>query len=134
MAHYAFINNENIVVEVIVGRNEDEVVGGISDWEEYYGSIRGMKCLRTSYNGNIRKQFAGIGFRYDPDKDIFIGIQPYPSWSLNENSDWVSPIPPPEDQIVVDSNGDWVSGLRDYFWDENSQTWVEHFTLDELSQ
>jgi hypothetical protein len=56
MAHFAELGEDNIVTEVIVGRNEDEVVDGISDWEEYYGSLRGQRCLRTSYNHNIRKQ------------------------------------------------------------------------------
>ena len=59
MAHYAFLNDENIVVDVIAGRNENEVVDGVSDWEEWYGDFRGMKCIRTSYNGNIRKIFFG---------------------------------------------------------------------------
>ena len=72
MAHYAFIDKNNIVVEVIVGRNEDEIVDGISDWEKHYEEFRpGLKCIRTSYNGNIRKNFAGVNFRYDPINDWF---------------------------------------------------------------
>lgn len=126
MAHYAFIDENNIVVDVIVGRDENDVVDGISDWEEHYGSLRGMRCLRTSYNGNIRKQFAGIGFTYNEELDIFVSLKPYPSWSLNENFDWVAPIPVPEDQIVVDSSGEWISGEKDYYWDEQNQRWLEH--------
>ena len=95
MAHYAFLDENNIVTEVIVGRNEDEAVDGISDWEEYYGSLRGQRCLRTSYNHNIRKQFAGIGFSYNEELDIFIANQPYPSWVLDADFDWVPPIPYP---------------------------------------
>lgn len=72
MAHYAFLDKNNIVTEVIVGRNEDEVVDDISDWESYYGNIRGQKCVRTSYNGNIRGKFAGIGDTYDKDLDEFV--------------------------------------------------------------
>jgi len=72
MAHYAFLNDDNIVTEVIVGRNEWEVVDGISDWEAHYGEIRGQRCLRTSYNGNIRGVYAGIGAYYDEVKDIFV--------------------------------------------------------------
>ena len=72
MAHYAFLNQDNIVTEVIVGRNEWEVVDGISDWEAHYGEIRGQRCLRTSYNGNIRGVYAGIGAYYDEVKDIFV--------------------------------------------------------------
>ena len=72
MAHYAFLDNNNLVTEVIVGRNEDEVVDGISDWEIFYGGIRNQKCVRTSYNAKIRGKYAGIGDTYDADKDIFI--------------------------------------------------------------
>ncbi len=93
MAHYAFLDENNIVTEVITGRNEDEVVDGITDWEEAYGQIRGQVCKRTSYNNNIRKQYAGIGYSYDPVADVFIAPQPYPSWSLDENYDWQPPTP-----------------------------------------
>lgn len=72
MAHYAFLNDENIVTEVIAGRHEWEVVDGISDWEQWYGEFRGQRCLRTSYNGNIRGRYAGIGYRYDEELDEFI--------------------------------------------------------------
>jgi hypothetical protein len=77
MAHYAFIDENNIVVEVITGRNEDEIVDGISDWEKYYEQLRPeLKCLRTSYNGNIRGIYAGIGMTYDPIRDAFIPPMP----------------------------------------------------------
>jgi hypothetical protein len=72
MAHYAFLDKNNIVVEVIVGRNEDEVVAGITDWEAFYGYERGLKCVRTSYNGNIRGKYAGIGDTYDEVNDVFV--------------------------------------------------------------
>lgn len=74
MAHYAFLDKNNIVTEVITGRNEDEIVDGIKDWEQYYGSLRGQKCVRTSYNGKIRGKYAGIGDYYDAEKDIFITL------------------------------------------------------------
>lgn len=134
MAHYAFLDENNIVTEVIVGRNEDEVVDGISDWEEYYGSLRGQVCKRTSYSGSIRGRFAGIGFRYDPVLDVFIGFQPFPSWSLNDSGEWVPPIPYPDDQIIVDKEGNWVSGVKDYIWDEESLSWHEHEHLEELPE
>jgi hypothetical protein len=77
MAHYAFIDENNIVTEVIVGRNEDEVVDGISDWESHYAEFRpGLTCKRTSYNSNIRKNYAGIGFTYDEVRDAFIAPKP----------------------------------------------------------
>jgi len=72
MAHYAFLDKNNIVTEVIVGRNEDEVVDGISDWEAHYAEFRGQVCKRTSYNGNIRKNYAGIGYSYNVERDAFI--------------------------------------------------------------
>ena len=109
MAHYAFLDENNIVTEVIVGRDEQEVVNGISDWESYYGSFRGQRCVRTSYNHNIRKQYAGIGYSYDEDADVFIAPQPFPSWSLDENHDWQPPIPQPE---------------GDCYWSEDDMAWL----------
>jgi hypothetical protein len=77
MAHYAFIDENNIVTEVIVGRNEDEVVDGIFDWEAHYEEFRpGLTCKRTSYHGNIRKNYAGIGYTYDLVRDAFIAPKP----------------------------------------------------------
>lgn len=69
MAHYAFLDDTNRVVQVIVGKDEHEL--GI-DWEQYYGQVRGMRCVRTSYNSNIRGKFAGIGDYYDQQLDQFI--------------------------------------------------------------
>jgi hypothetical protein len=96
MAHYAFLDNNNIVTEVIVGRNEDEVVDGISDWEAHYGEFRGQTCKRTSYNSNIRGTYAGIGYSYNEEEDIFVTPQPYPSWTRN-GSFWEAPTPMPTD-------------------------------------
>jgi hypothetical protein len=72
VAHYAFLDENNIVTEVIVGRHEYEVVDGISDWETHYAEFRGQVCKRTSYNGNYRKNYAGIGYIYDAARDAFI--------------------------------------------------------------
>ena len=111
MAHYAFLDENNIVTEVITGRNEDEVVEGISDWEAYYGELRGQRCVRTSYNGNIRKNYAGIGYSYSDDLDAFIPPKPYESWVLNEETaTWEAPIPYPTDGVMYtwnESAGDW---------------------------
>jgi hypothetical protein len=109
MAHYAFLDDNNVVIDVITGRNEDEVVNGISDWETYYGNFRGQRCVRTSYNNNIRKQYAGIGFTYDEVADEFVQPQPYLSWSLDLNNDWQAPIPKPE---------------GNFYWDEESLSWL----------
>lgn len=126
MAHYAFLNENNIVVEVIVGKNEDEDGG---NWEQRYGQFRGMTCKRTSYNTHggvhydqntnspsadqskaFRKNYAGIGYHYDPQHDMFYPPQPYPSWTLNlSTGNWDPPTPIPE-------NGT-------YYWDEDSLSW-----------
>lgn len=111
MAHYAFLNEQNVVVEVITGIDENELIEGQNP-EIWYGNFRQQKCLRTSYNNNIRKQFAGIGYTYDPDADVFIAPQPYPSWSLDENHDWQPPTPRPDDSEF-------------YYWDEDNQQWVQ---------
>lgn len=71
MAHYAFLNNDNIVTEVIVGIDETQLIEG-KDPETWYGEFRGQRCVRTSYNGNIRKNYAGIGFTYDENIDAFV--------------------------------------------------------------
>ena len=96
MAHYAFLDENNIVTEVIVGRNEDEVVDGISDWEAHYGEFRGQVCKRTSYNNNIRGTYAGVGYYYNAEEDIFVTPQPFPSWTRN-GSFWEAPTPMPTD-------------------------------------
>lgn len=91
MAHYAFLDRNNIVTEVITGRNEDEVVDGITDWEEAYGAIRGQVCKRTSYNGNIRYNYAGIGFTYDAIDDAFIAPAPcdHTELELTDSKQWL---------------------------------------------
>lgn len=103
MAHYAFLNSKNIVVEIINGRDEDDLVAGVTDWEAFYAYERGMKCLRTSYTsrgGNkvdpqtgevvaegqhFRFNFAGIGYKYDSKLDAFIPPKPNETdnWKLN---------------------------------------------------
>lgn len=90
MAHYAFIDENNIVTEVIVGKDENELIDGLTP-EEWYGNFRGQRCIRTSYNARIRKHYAGIGFYYDDVRDEFVLPQPYPDWTLDENNDWQPP-------------------------------------------
>ena len=114
MAHYAFLDENNVVTEVITGRNEYEVVNGVSDWEAHYGAFRGQRCLRTSYNNNIRKNFAGIGFTYDEARDAFIPPKPFNSWVLNEDTcRWDAPVPYPDPTTT-----------HLYLWDEESVSWV----------
>lgn len=88
MAHYAFLDENNIVTEVIPGKDETELIDGL-DPETWYGNFRNQVCKRTSYNGNYRKNYAGIGFTYDEARDAFIGVKPtcHPeSISLNEDT------------------------------------------------
>jgi hypothetical protein len=91
MAHYAFLDENNIVTEVITGRNEWEEVDGITDWEKAYGDYRGQKCVRTSYNGKIRYNYAGVGYIYDPIDDAFIAPMPdcnHEELLLNDKKQW----------------------------------------------
>lgn len=91
MAHYAFLDDDNIVTEVITGRHEWEVVDGVSDWEEWYGNYRGQRCVRTSYNATIRANFAIIGARYDDEHDVFILPCPGDGWILDDAFHWQPP-------------------------------------------
>jgi hypothetical protein len=112
MAHYAFLNENNIVTEVIVGKDETDTS---QDWEQFYGEFRNQVCKRTSYNGNIRKNYAGIGYTYDSQRDAFIAPQPFASWLLDEETcQWSAPIPMPTDGM--------------YFWDEPTTSWVKSST------
>ena len=119
MAHYAILNKENIVTDVIVGKGEDETLPeGYTSWEEYYGG------KRTSYNtvggihllGGIpyRKNFAGKGYTYDEVLDAFIPPKPFASWTLNEEKGlWEAPIPMPA--IAADEVCTWLEA--DQMWD-----------------
>jgi len=108
MAHYAFLNENNIVAEVIVGKDETDTS---QNWEQFYGAFRYQVCKRTSYNNNIRKNYAGIGYTYDAERDAFIPPKPYASWLLNEDTcRWTAPVAMPTDEI--------------YSWDESTTSWV----------
>lgn len=117
MAHYAFIDPATMLVaEVIVGVDETETVGAISGtegWEAFYETQRpGLICRRTSYHGSIRRNYAGIGYTWDEDRDAFIPPQPFPSWTLDETTcSWQPPFPPPA------TGGPWE-------WDETDQSWT----------
>lgn len=134
MAHYAYLDESNIVVDVIVGLDEDEIVDGISDWEEYYGSLRNQVCKRTSYNTYsgehfnngvpFRKNYANIGDTYDSERDAFIPPKPFESWSLNElTCQWDPPAPYP----TFNPDDDTI-----YFWDEVTLEWtsLEHLNYE----
>ena len=113
MAHYAFLDNNNIVTEVIVGINETELIEDL-DTETWYGKFRNQKCIRTSYSGSIRKRFAGIGYFYDEVRDVFIEPKPYLSWILNEETlTWDPPTTCPEN----------LSKEEFYVWNEETRSW-----------
>jgi len=91
MAHYAFLDDNNIVTEVITGIDETETIEGL-DTETWYGNFRGQVCKRTSYNGKIRKNYEGVGFTYDADRDAFISPEPANSIGFNEQTcQWIAP-------------------------------------------
>ena len=115
MAHYAFLNENNFVTQVIAGIDETELIEGLSP-EIWYSNFTNQTCIRTSYNGNIRKNFAGIGYSYDLDLDAFIPPKPFNSWILDEETcKWQSPIPMPEIK---------ESDIRKYYlWNENLIDW-----------
>lgn len=105
MSHWAEIDSSNKVIRVLVGDNNEPDEG-----EAFMNSLGGT-WIKTSFNGKIRKNFAGAGYTYDSDKDAFIAPQPYPSWKLDEKScKWYAPVEMPLDGI--------------YFWNEDTQTWV----------
>ena len=85
MAHYAFLDDNNIVIEVIVGIDETETIEGL-DPETWYGNFRGQTCKRTSYNGNIRKNYAGVGMSYDSERDAFIPPKCHDEATVNEDT------------------------------------------------
>jgi hypothetical protein len=108
MAHFAEIDENNIVKRVLVVDNSQEHRG-----HEFLSNDLGLggRWIQTSYNNNFRKQYAGVGFYYDEIKDIFVCSQPYPSWTLDINSDWQSPI----------EQTDPLS-----YWDEETLSWKNY--------
>lgn len=111
MAHFAKINDDSIVENVIVINDEFE-----NDGQNYINNVLGLegRWIQTSYNNRIRKVFAGIGFTYDEQNDVFILPQPFPSWYLDSNFDWQPPIPKPD---------------GNYWWNEALREWYEPETL-----
>lgn len=113
MAHYAFLDDNWVVTEVITGIDETELIEGVTP-EQWYANFRGQRCVRTSYNGNIRKNYAGIGYTYDTDRDAFIPPKPFASWVLDEETcRWEAPVAYPDA-----AEGEF------YSWDEDTTSWV----------
>jgi hypothetical protein len=114
MAHYAYLDENNIVVAVTVGKDESELIDGL-DTETYYAQGTDYTVKRTSYNNKIRGVYAAIGYSYNSDEDIFITPQPYPSW-IRSGSYWNSPIEYPTDGKLYSWNeqlGNWVEALAE---------------------
>ena len=107
MAHFAQVDSNNKVLRVLVVSNDDEHRG-----QEFLAEDLGLggTWIQTSYNNNIRKQYAGIGFSYDETADVFIAPSPFPSWQLDGNHDWQPPTPRPD---------------GNFYWDEDNETWQE---------
>jgi hypothetical protein len=117
MAHFAQLNEENLVTQVIVVANQDTAdQDGVENEAigiEFCTNLLGGKWKQTSYNANIRKNYAGVGYKYDAALDAFIPPQPYSSWILNnETAQWEAPTPYPTDD-------------KRYTWDEATTAWVE---------
>jgi hypothetical protein len=117
MAHFAQLDENNIVTQVIVVSNnellDENGVEQESKGIAFCQSLLGGNWKQTSYNGNMRKNYAGIGFTYDATRDAFISPSPFNSWVLNEDTcRWESPTPMPTDGKM-------------YSWDENTVSWVE---------
>lgn len=114
MAHYALLDENNIVVSVITGVDETESIEGKTP-EQWYGEFHKMKCVRTSYNGNIRYNYAGIGYSYDKEFDAFIPPRPFDSWKLDYTTfNWIPPIPMPDRE----------EGFQ-WKWSEVNKEWIK---------
>ena len=115
MANFAKLNNKT-VEQIILVHNNELLIDGVeveSKGAEFCTNLFGGEWVQTSYNNRIRKQYAGVGYSYDADLDIFIAPQPYPSWTLDENHDWQPPTPMP----VVEG--------KLYAWNEPNKQWIE---------
>ena len=115
MAHFAELDENNVVLQVIVVHNNELKGANGVEYEnkgiEFCNSLFGhTNWVQTSYNNNMRKQFAGAGYTYDDVNDVFVAPQPFPSWSLDDNFDWQAPTPMPEDDNL-------------YTWNEETQSW-----------
>jgi hypothetical protein len=132
MAHYALLDENNIVVEVITGVEEDSLDpdGNVVDWEEWYGNLKGLTCKRTSYNTNgnqhllggtpFRGNYAAIGYTYDPVNDVFFTPKPFDSWTLNTSTWFYDPPTPP---VLTEEEKElgWTET-----WNEETQQWDTH--------
>lgn len=134
MAHFAKIDGSGVVTDVNVFDNAEINANG-GDWsseaETYVNNKMGGTWKQCSYNNNRRKQFAGIGYTYDSEKDIFIWPKPYPSWTLNADNDWVAPVTEPtETQRQYQGQDEWDNTVTKQYvinWDEDNSRWIAYY-------
>jgi hypothetical protein len=117
MAHFAQLDESNVVTQVIVVHSNELLDNGVESEAKgiaFCQSLFGAntRWVQTSYNGKIRGVYAGVGYTYNADIDAFAPPKPYPSWVLNENAQWQAPVPMPDDGKM-------------YTWDESAQVWIE---------
>ena len=135
MAHFAQIDEQGTVVQIIVVNNEDILDENDQESEalgqQICNSILEGTWVQTSYNGNTRKQYAVIGGRYDAVNDVFISPKPYPSWSLDENFDWQAPVPMPDpcDDCADGHHEENDCECGKHVWNEDAQRWTEILSI-----
>jgi hypothetical protein len=108
MAHYAFLDSNNIVTQIISGPDKTELIEGLNP-EIWYSNFRGQVCKHINYNGNTA---CGVGYSYNAEADVFVAPQPFASWSLDDNFDWQPPVAYPTDD-------------KFYTWSEDDLNWKE---------
>lgn len=130
MAHFAKVNDDNIVLDIIRINDEDCGGGSFPEAEkigqEFISSLGiSGRWIQTSYNNSFRKKYAQMGYSYLPDKDVFVEPQPFPSWQLNSDSEWVAPVQKPEDG-------------NHYLWNESDKSWhineIYHFSDEFINE
>ena len=112
MAHFAELDENNIVISVIAVHNDELLIDGVENEEKgiaFCNTVKASRWVQTSYNATFRKSPAFIGGSYDPVRDEFVHPQPFPSWSLDNNNDWQAPTPSPEGAHI---------------WDEETKSWI----------
>ena len=121
MAHFAQLDENNIVTQVIVVANDELLLDGVENEDKGIAFCKSLlgdntRWVQTSYNASIRKNYAGVGYTYDSVADHFVAPQTYPSWTLNADAQWEAPTPMPTDD-------------KRYTWDETTTSWVDVSTL-----
>lgn len=115
MAHFAQLDESNIVIQIIVVHNNELIDNGVESEAKgiaFCQSLFGGNWKQTSYNNNFRKQYSGVGYSYNAESDVFVAPSPFASWSLDDNFDWQAPVEYPTDG-------------KSYYWSEDELNWIE---------